>query len=67
MFFEGYLTLDLDSADIFRGIGIFCRFFPLKEFLSYMPLKRVWADPPTAVRFRAKIGQFSQELSLLIF
>ncbi len=54
MFFEWYLTLDLDSADIFRRIGICCRFFALKDFLIYRPLKRVWADPPTAVRFRVK-------------
>ncbi len=53
-FFEGYLTLDLDSADVFRGIGIFCRFFALKDFLSNRPLKKVWADRPTAVRFRVK-------------
>jgi hypothetical protein len=52
MFFEGYLTLDLDSAGIFRGIGIFCRFFALKDFLRNRPLKKVWADRPTAVRFR---------------
>jgi hypothetical protein len=45
MFFEGYITLDFDSAEDFRGIGIFCRFFALKDFLSYRPLKRVWADP----------------------
>ncbi len=51
-FFEGYITLDLDSADIFHGIGIFCRIFALKDFLSYRPLKKVWADWPTAVRFR---------------
>jgi hypothetical protein len=53
-FFAGYITLDLDSADVFRGIGIFCRFFAFKDFLSYRPLKKVWADPPTAVRFRVK-------------
>jgi hypothetical protein len=53
-FFEGNITLELDSAEVFRGIGIFCRFFELKDFLSYRPLKRVWADPPTAVRFRVK-------------
>ncbi len=51
-FLEGYLTLDLDSAGIFRGIGIFCRFFALKDFLRNRPLKKMWADPPTAVRFR---------------
>ncbi len=54
MFFEGYLTLDLDSADVFRGIRIFCRFFALKDFLRNKPLKNVWADSPTAVRFRDK-------------
>ncbi len=54
-FFEGNKTLDLDSAQVFHGIGIFCRFFALKDFLSNGPLKRVWADPPTAVRFRVKI------------
>jgi hypothetical protein len=53
-FFEGYITLDLDSADIFRGIGIFCRFFSLKDFVSYRALNKVWADLPTAMRFRAK-------------
>jgi hypothetical protein len=51
-FFEGYITQDIDSAEVFRGIGNFCRFFALKDFLSYRPLKIVWADPPTAVRFR---------------
>jgi hypothetical protein len=53
-FFEGNITLDLDLAEVFRGIGIFCRIFALKDFLSKRPLKRVWADPPTAVRFRVK-------------
>jgi hypothetical protein len=53
-FLEGYLTLDLDLAGIFRGIGICCRFFALKDFLRNRPLKKVWADPPTAVRFRVK-------------
>jgi hypothetical protein len=53
-FFEGYITQDLDSAEVFRGLGIFCRFFALKDFLSYRPLKIVWADRPTAVRFRVK-------------
>ncbi len=52
--FEGYITLDFDSAKVFHGIGIFCPFFALKDFLSYRPLKKVWADPPTAVRFRVK-------------
>ena len=55
-FFEGNITLDLDSAEVFRGIGIFCRFFALKDFLSNRPLKKVWADRPTAVRFRVKIA-----------
>jgi hypothetical protein len=32
----------------------FCRFFALKDFLKYRPLKIVWADPPTAVRVRVK-------------
>jgi hypothetical protein len=53
-FFEGYLTLDLDSAEVFRGIRILCRFFALKDFLRNKPLKNVWADSPTAVRFRVK-------------
>jgi hypothetical protein len=51
-FLEGYFTLDLDSEGIFRGIDIFCRFFALKDFLRNRPLKKVWADRPTAVRFR---------------
>jgi hypothetical protein len=54
MFFEGYITQDLDSAEVFRGLGIFFRFFALKDFLSYRSLKIVWADQPTAVRFRVK-------------
>ncbi len=53
-FLEGYLTLDLYSEGIFHGIGIFCRFFALKDFLRNRPLKKVWADRPTAVRFRVK-------------
>jgi hypothetical protein len=55
-FFEGDITLDFDSGEDFHGIGIFCRFFALKDFMRYRPLKRVWADPPTAVRFRVKGG-----------
>jgi hypothetical protein len=51
-FFEGNITLDLDSAEVVGGIGIFCRFFALKDFLSNGPLKRVLADLSTAVRFR---------------
>ncbi len=54
-FFEGYITLDLDSTGGFRGIGIFCRFFALKDFLSYRPLKKVWADRLTAMRFRVRV------------
>ncbi len=65
-FFEGYLTLDLDSADIFRGIGIFLLIFALKDFFSNRPLKKVWADRPTAVRFRVK-GTPSQEEHKTIF
>ncbi len=53
-FYEGSITLDFDSGEDFHGIGIFCRFFALKDFLSYRPLKKVWADRPTAVRFRVK-------------
>jgi hypothetical protein len=54
MFSKGYITPDFDSAEVFRGIGVFCQFFALKDFLSYRLLKKVWADPPTAVRFRVK-------------
>ncbi len=57
-FFEGYITQDLDSAEVFCGIGICCQFFALKDFLSYRPLKKMWADPPTAVRFRVKTRSF---------
>jgi hypothetical protein len=28
-FFEGYITQDKDSEEVFHGIGIFCRFFAL--------------------------------------
>ncbi len=58
--FEGYITQDLDSAEVFRGLGIFFRFFALKDFLSYRPLKTVWADRLTALRFRVK-GIVSQD------
>jgi hypothetical protein len=54
-FFEGYITRDLDSAEVFRGIHIFCQFFALKDFLRYRPLKKLWADPPTAVRFKVNM------------
>jgi hypothetical protein len=64
-FFEGYLTLDLDSADVFRGIGIFCRFFALKDFLSYRPFKKVWADRPTAVRFRQWWAPLLKKLTII--
>ncbi len=40
----------MDSADVFHKIAYFCRLFALQTFLSYRPLKRVWADPPSAVR-----------------
>jgi hypothetical protein len=55
-FYECSITLDFDSGEDFRGIGIFCQFFALKDFMSYRPLKKVWADRPTAVRFRVKKG-----------
>jgi hypothetical protein len=58
-FFEGYITQEKDSAEVFRGIGIFCRFFALQDFLSYRSLKKVWADPPTAVRVRVKLLESS--------
>jgi hypothetical protein len=38
--------------------------FLLKTFLTYMPLKKVWADRPTAVRFRVK-GALSGDLDWL--
>jgi hypothetical protein len=66
-FFEGYITLDLDSAEVFRGIDIFCRFFAFKDFLSYRPLKIVWADRPTAVRFRVNQSYSSYSRSLFVF
>jgi hypothetical protein len=50
--FEGYITQDSDSAEVFCGIDNFCQFFALKDILSYRPLKIVWADRPTAMRFR---------------
>jgi hypothetical protein len=45
MFLEGYITQDIDSA---------FQIFALKDFLSYRPLKIVWADPPMAVRVMVK-------------
>ncbi len=39
-FFEGYITQDKDSEEVFHGNGVFCRFFALKDFL-YKPLKSV--------------------------
>jgi hypothetical protein len=62
MFFEGYISQYLDSENVFRGIGIFCRFFSLKDFLSYRPLKTVWADPPIAVRFRVNVYDCNRRL-----
>jgi hypothetical protein len=56
IFFEGYITQDFDSAEFFHGIGIFCQFFALKDFLIYKPLKKVWAVPPMAVRFRVNFA-----------
>jgi hypothetical protein len=55
MFFERCITQDIFSAEVFCGIDHFCRFFALKDFLSYNPLKTVWADPPTAVRVRVNL------------
>jgi hypothetical protein len=46
-----YITQDNDSADVFLGIDNFCQFFAFKDFLSYRPLKIVWADLPTAKDF----------------
>jgi hypothetical protein len=60
-FFEGYITQDNDSAEVFRGIDPFCQFFALKDFLSYRPLKIVWTDQPTAVRIRVKQTQRAEE------
>jgi hypothetical protein len=53
-FFEGYITQDIYSAEVFHGIDHFCRFFAVKDLMSYNPLKTVWADPHTAVRVRVK-------------
>jgi hypothetical protein len=68
MFFDVYISQDLDSENVFHGIGIFCRFFALKDFLSYRPLITVWADPPTAVRFRVKseISRFRSDRSICV-
>jgi hypothetical protein len=33
MFFEGYITQDKDSEEVFCGIGIFADFLHLKTFL----------------------------------
>ncbi len=65
-FFEGNITLDLDSAEVFRGIGIFCRFFALKDFLSNGPLKRVWADLTTAVRFKVNYVPVAKSCTRLV-
>jgi hypothetical protein len=53
-FLKGYTAEEINSEDIFRGIAYFFRFFALKTFLSYLPLKVVWADPPTPVSVRVK-------------
>jgi hypothetical protein len=53
-FFEGCITQDIYSAEVFHGIDHFCRFFALNDFLSYNPLKKVWEDLSTAVRVRVK-------------
>ncbi len=54
VFFEGYITHDINSAEVSHGIDISCRYFALKDFLSYRPLKIVGADLPTAMRVRVK-------------
>jgi hypothetical protein len=66
MFFEGYITQDIYSAEGFRGIDYFCRSFALKDFLSYNSLKIVWADLPTAVRVRVNKMQRCREQWWLI-
>ncbi len=43
-----------DSEENIRGIDNFCRFFALTDFLSYRPLKIVWADLPMTVRVRVR-------------
>jgi hypothetical protein len=53
--FEGYITQHIDSADIFRVLANFFLFFSLQTFLTYRPLKTVWADPPKVVRVRVKL------------
>jgi hypothetical protein len=53
--FERYITQHIDSADIFSGLANFFQFFSLHTFLTYGPLKTVWADPATAVRVRVKL------------
>jgi hypothetical protein len=53
-FFKGYITQDAESAEIFRGIDDVCQLFALQYFLSYKPLKLLWADPPTAMRVWVK-------------
>jgi hypothetical protein len=58
MFFEGYITHDIDSAEVFHGIDNFCQFFALKDFLSFRSKKMVWADLPTAMRVRVDVKTF---------
>ncbi len=54
-YLEGYTTQRIYSADIFCGIAGFLTIVLLKTFLSYRPLKNMWADPPTAMRFRVNL------------
>jgi hypothetical protein len=58
MFFEGCITQDIYSAEDFREINNFCRFFGLKDFLRYNSSKTMWADPHMVMRVRVKVSKF---------
>jgi hypothetical protein len=53
MFLRGTITQDIDSAEVFRGIDNFCRFFTLILF-ELLAFENSGADLPTAVRVRVK-------------
>ncbi len=52
MFLEGYIAPDMDSAEFLHGMADICQFFAFKNFLTYRPKKKVWADWPTIERVR---------------
>jgi hypothetical protein len=43
--FEGYITQDIDSAEVFRRIDNFCRFFALEGLLEFQAFENSVGRP----------------------